>query len=371
MEINNIIEYLVKSVDSPERTIKESCEKNQKEAVGCVAPYAPEEIIYAANCIPVGIWGGQVELTKARTYLPAFACSIMQSIMEYETRGTYDSLKAVLIPAVCDTLKCFGQKWKGTCQAIPFVFPQNRRAKSSEVFLENEFEYIKKRLEDVLSIAITEEALQDSIVLYNEYRRAMREFVEIASTHTDIITPIIRHKIIKASYFMDKKDYLVSIRQLNERLRLLPVNNNTNKRIIITGLTLEPDGILEYFQKYGMDIVGDDLAQESRQFKTDAPFSKNALNSLAKRWINHNSCSLAFDPYKERIQYLVDLKNHYRADGVVIALMKFCDPEEYDVPLIMERMKNENTPLLVIEVDQQAVSFEQTNTRIQSFAENL
>jgi benzoyl-CoA reductase/2-hydroxyglutaryl-CoA dehydratase subunit BcrC/BadD/HgdB len=218
MDINNIIDYLVKSADSPEKTIKESCEKNNKEAVGWVAPYAPEEIIYAANCIPVGIWGGQVELTKARTYLPAFACSIMQSIMEYETRGTYDLLKAVLIPAVCDTLKCFGQKWKGTCEAIPFVFPQNREAKSAEGFLESEYKYIKSRLEEILGITITEEALQDSIVLYNDYRAEMRRFVEIASNRTDIITPLIRHKIIKASYFMDKKDYLEYIRELNKKL---------------------------------------------------------------------------------------------------------------------------------------------------------
>lgn len=371
MEINNIIDYLVKAADSPGKTIKESCKKNKKEAIGCVAPYAPEEIVYAANCIPVGIWGGQVELTKARTYLPAFACSIMQSIMEYETRGTYDFLKAVLIPAVCDTLKCFGQKWKGKSEAIPFVFPQNRRSKSSEIFLENEYKNIKIKLEEILGIKITEEALQDSIVLYNDYRAAMREFVEIASNHTDIITPIIRHKIIKASYFIDKKDYLGYIKELNEKLRLLPVNNSDKKRIIVTGIMLEPDGILEYFENYGLDVVGDDLTHESRQFRTDAPFSKSALNSLSKRWINQDACSLAFDPYKERIQYLVDLTNHYKADGVVIALMKFCDPEEYDVPLIMERMKKENIPLQVIEIDQQANSFEQINTRLQSFAENM
>lgn len=371
MEIFNIIDYLVKASDFPQKTIKESCEKNKKDAIGCVAPYAPEEIVYAANCIPVGIWGGQVELLKARTYLPAFACSIMQSIMEFETRGTYDFLRAVLVPAVCDTLKCFGQKWKGECEAIPFVFPQNRQAKSSEIFLENEYKHIKQKLEEILDITITEEALQDSIVLYNDYRATMREFVEIASIHTDIITPIIRHKIIKASYFMDKKDYMAYMTKLNEKLRLMPINHSDKKRIIVTGIMLEPVGILEHFENYGLDIVGDDLAHESRQFRTDALFSKNALNSLSKRWINQRACSLAFDPYKERIQYLVDLANHYKADGIVIALMKFCDPEEYDVPLIMERMKKENIPLQIIEIDQQANSFEQINTRLQSFAENM
>ncbi len=371
MEINQIINYLTQIADSPDKAVKESCERNHKNAVGWVAPYAPEEIIYAANCIPVGLWGGEVELRKARTYLPAFACSIMQSVMEYETRGTYDILKAVLIPAMCDTLKCFGQKWKGACPAIPFVYPQNRRVKSAELFLENEYRSITKKLEDILNVDITEEALRESIILYNDYRLAMREFTEIAAMHTTTISPTVRHQIIKASYFMDKKEYLCYLRELNEKLRLQPVEQSKNKRVIVSGIMLEPKGILSHFEALGIDVVGDDLAQESRQFRTDVPFAGDALKSLARQWVNHNACSLAFDPYKQRIQHLVDLAHHFKADGVVLALMKFCDPEEYDVPIIMSRMKEENIPLLVIEVDQQATTFEQINTRLQGFVESM
>lgn len=371
MEINQIINYLIQIADSPDKAVKQSCRRNNKNAVGWVAPYAPEEIIYAANCIPVGLWGGEVELRKARTYLPAFACSIMQSVMEYETRGTYDILKAVLIPAMCDTLKCFGQKWKGACPAIPFVYPQNRLVKSAEFFLENEFRYIIKELEDILNTEITEEALRESIILYNDYRSAMREFTEIAAKYTTTISSTVRHQIIKASYFMDKKEYLSYIRELNDKLRLQPVERSKNKRVVVSGIMLEPKGVLKHFETLGIDVVGDDLAQESRQFRTDVPFAGDALKSLAKQWINHNACSLAFDPYKQRIQHLVDLVNHHKADGVVLALMKFCDPEEYDVPIIMSRMKEENIPLLVIEIDQQATSFEQINTRLQGFVESM
>ncbi|WP_352419355.1 2-hydroxyacyl-CoA dehydratase family protein [Proteiniborus sp.] len=370
MEINQIINYFKQIADSPGKAVKQSCERNHKNAVGWVAPYAPEEIIYAANCIPVGLWGGEVELRKARTYLPAFACSIMQSVMEYETRGTYDILKAVLIPAMCDTLKCFGQKWKGACPAIPFVYPQNRRAKSAELFLENEYRSIVKKLEDILNVEITEEALRESIILYNDYRLAMREFTEIAAMHTTTISPTVRHQIIKASYFMDKKEYLCYLRELNEKLRLQPVEHSKNKRVVVSGIMLEPKGILSHFEALGIDVVGDDLAQESRQFRTDVPFAGDAIKSLARQWTNH-TCSLAFDPYKQRIQHLVDLTHHFKADGVVLALMKFCDPEEYDVPIIMSKMKEENIPLLVIEVDQQATAFEQINTRLQGFVESM
>ena len=51
--------------------------------------------------------------------------------------------------------------------------------------------------------------------------------------------------------------------------------------------------------------------------------------------------------------------------------MKFCDPKEYDVPIIMEACEKAGLRLLTIEIDQQAHSFEQIRTRVQSFVESM
>ncbi len=371
MELNIIINQLVDKAKKPKKTILESCKSKNKKAVGWVAPYAPEEIIYAFDCVPVGLWGGKTELLKARTYLPVFACSIMQSVMEFEVKGTYDFLEAVLIPAVCDTLKCFGQKWKGTCPVIPFVYPQNRKAKGANHFLETEFKTMISKLEVILEKSFFIDDLNTSIEIYNKYRWAMRNFVELASQHTSIITPSIRHNIIKASYFMDKKEYYTLIKKLNEKLEVMPKDKNQKNKVIVTGLMLEPEELILEFENIGVTIVADDLAQESRQFRTDVPFMANPLSALAQQWINHTACSLAFDPKKQRIQSIIDLVNHYNAEGVVLALMKFCDPEEYDVPLIIEALREKKIPFLVIEIDQQATSFGQVITKVESFVDML
>ena len=54
-----------------------------------------------------------------------------------------------------------------------------------------------------------------------------------------------------------------------------------------------------------------------------------------------------------------------------MALMKFCDPEEYDVPLIIEALREKKIPFLVIEIDQQATSFGQVITKVESFVDML
>lgn len=47
--------------------------------------YAPEEIVYAAGYLPVGMFGSQKpQIAAARTYLPPFACSLMQADMELQ-----------------------------------------------------------------------------------------------------------------------------------------------------------------------------------------------------------------------------------------------------------------------------------------------
>jgi benzoyl-CoA reductase/2-hydroxyglutaryl-CoA dehydratase subunit BcrC/BadD/HgdB len=51
--------------------------------------------------------------------------------------------------------------------------------------------------------------------------------------------------------------------------------------------------------------------------------------------------------------------------------MKFCDPEEFDYPIIKEIIEKAGIPLLHIETEQQLDSYEQIRTRIQSFAEML
>ena len=47
-----------------------------KKVVLCAPVYTPEEIVHAMGFIPMGAWGGDRELNRAKEYCPAFLCSI-------------------------------------------------------------------------------------------------------------------------------------------------------------------------------------------------------------------------------------------------------------------------------------------------------
>lgn len=369
--INEIVEILKEASKNPKKTVKEYKEKTGKGAIGVMPLYAPEELIHAAGYLPIGLWGAQKEVSKARIYLPPFACSIMQTNMELQIEGAYDNLDAVIFSVPCDTLKCMSQKWKGKSPVIVFTHPQNRKLNSANKFLETEYKLLKEKLENIIGFTIKDEDINRSIEIYNENRKTMREFSDLVAKYPHIIDPIIRHEVFKSRWFMEKSEHTKLVRELIDEITKMPIEKWDGKNVILTGIMIEPEEILKLLKDEKLAIVADDLAQESRQFRHDVPEGENPLLRLAKWWQNLEGCALATDTKKLRGQMLIDMAKKYDADAVLICMMKFCDPEEFDYPIYYREFEEAGIKNLLIEIDLEMTAFEQTKTRIQTLVETL
>ena len=360
--------------DNPRKAMDDYKKETGKGAVGIMPVYCPEEIVHAAGYLPIGMWGAQKkQISKARTYLPPFACSIMKSVMELQLEGVYDDLEAVIFSVPCDTLKCMSQKWNRPVPAIVFTHPQNRKiAKdAANVFAREEFNIVKEKLEDILDVHISNKAIKNSIAVYNENRAACREFSDVAAEYAAVVTPSDRHAVIKARWFMEKSRHTALVKELIAALKAEPAPEFKGKKIIVTGIQVEPYDVLDIFQENGFAIVADDLAQETRNFRQDVPDDDDALMALARAWNEFDGCSLATDANKPKGQMIIDAVKKYGADAVVVCMMKFCDPEEFDYPILLQEFEAAGVKNLYIEVDQESTAFEQVKTRIQTFAEIL
>ena len=370
--VKALLEQFRAIAGDPRKAMADHLAETGKGAIGMMPIYAPEELVHATGFLPVGLWGGSRPVTKARTYLPPFACSVMQQVMELECEGAYDDLAAVVFSVPCDTLKCMSQKWKGTSPVLVFTHPQNRGLEAANRFLEREYAILKEKLEDITGVKITNADLERSIQIYNENRAAMREFSALAAQYPQVISAVDRHAVFKARLFMEKSRHTALVRSLMEAVRASEPQPWTGKKVVVTGILLEPNGLLELFDRLGLAIVADDLAQESRQIRVDVPDGDEApLYRLAKVWQNMYGCSVATDPQKQRGPMLLDMVRKTGADAVVVAMMKFCDPEEWDYPIYYKQFEAQGVRSLMIEVDQESTSFEQLHTRLQSLVETL
>lgn len=373
-DLNSNIALLKSACENPRARLDHYLSQGKK-VIGCFPVYTPEELVHASGMIPFGLWGGQAELKLVKSYLPAFACPIMQSTLEFGLRGTYQGLSAVIIPALCDTFRCMTQNWRfgvPTIPMIPIVYPQNRTSPASVDYLISEYENVLSMLSTITGMMMNEKALGESILVYNEHNAIMREFAKVANDHLDVVTPQVRHTVMKSAHFYEKSEHTAIVREIIESLKAQPVYIFTGKKVVLTGITCEPNALLDIFTENNIAIVGDDLAQEMRQYRTDTPLKGGGgLKRLALQWNARFGCSLAHELGKPRGKMLADMCKETGATGVVACLMKFCDPEEYDLPYIVADLREAALPCLTIEIDQQNTSYEQIRTRIQTFCEMI
>lgn len=375
-EVKTQIEKLIQIAQDPKKAVTGYIALTGRKAVGCFPIYTPEELVYAAGALPVGMWGGKRTGSLADKYLQTFCCSIMKANTEQSLAGDYDMLSAVIVTAYCDTLKCVTENWKVSVphlNIVPMVYPQNRKQKSGQIFFEEELRRVKGELEKKLDVKITDEDVEDALKVYEDYRAAMREFTDMIVEYPVTFDAATRHQVIKAAYFMDKKEYTEMIRHIMSDLKNEPSEKVTKplKKVILTGLLAEPVEMLELFTENGLQVVADDLAQESRQFRVPAPEGEDCYKRMAGRLAGQDGCTFLYDYGKCRSHILADMKEKYSADAIVFCQLKFCDPDEFDYPIVKEDMESAGIPMLMIEFEQQMESVGQLRTRIQSFAEML
>ncbi len=171
---------------------------------------------------------------------------------------------------------------------------------------------------------------------------------------------------------MDKAIYTEKIKEIIAGLNAEPASQFKGTKVIITGLMPEPVEILDIFDENEIAVVGDDMSLGSRIWRTPARENvEDVYEKMAYIVADQVGDTFLYEPHKKRGQLLIDMVKENGADAVVVMMMKFCDPEEYDYPIYKAELEAAEIPELYLETDQQLTTFEQLRTRVQSFAEML
>jgi len=368
MAVNELFEQFHNIAVSPKKQLDKYIEQGKK--VVAIAPvYTPEEIVHSMGIVPMGVWGADIEVNEAKKYYPAFICSVMQTVLELGINNTYKGISALIVPSLCDSLKTLGQNWKYAVKDIPFIpmtYPQNRVKDYGLDFTKAGYQRVIEELTSATGAQFSEAELAKSNKIYNEHNAVMREFAEVASYAT--ITAKQRSDVFKSAWFMLKEEHTVLVKQLIAELKTLPKDEDKIK-VLVTGILADSPNLLKIFDDNDIKIVVDDVADESRQYKTDIPDMGNALDALVKKFANMEKCTLLYDKDKKRVDYIVDQSKKYGAKGVIVLMTKFCDPEEFDYVPIKRACDKAGLMHINIEVDRQMVNYEQANTMIQAFKE--
>ena len=384
MRVKEILHQFQEIASNPAKQ-KENYLKAGKKVVLTAPVYTPEELIHSMGMVPMGVWGADTEINRAKKYFPAFICSIMQSIVEMGMSGAYEGASAIVIPSLCDSLKVLGENWKYAVPSIPFIpmtYPQNRKKDFGIAFTKAGYERVIADLESVSGEKFTDKKLADSIRVYNAHNAVMREDARIMAEHPEL-PAVWRSAVFKSAFFMLKEDHTALVQELLEAWKQEETEQGAAKeavksekiKILTTGILTDSTNLLEIIDEYGLQIAADDVAAESRQYRTDTALdtgkTNTALDALAEKFARMDNCSLLYDVEKKRVGMIVEQAKQVGAKGILVILTKFCDPEEFDYPLIKKAGEAAGLPVILIEVDRQMVNYEQARTILETFRDMM
>ncbi|MBE6972376.1 MAG: 2-hydroxyacyl-CoA dehydratase [Ruminococcaceae bacterium] len=350
-----------------------------KKVIGVLPYYAPEELVYAAGMVPMGMWGSNKKtISRAKEYCATFYCTIAQLALEMLLDGTMDQLDGLITPTICDTLRPMSQNFRVSIgDKIPTIFlahPQNRFAPWGLQFCIDQYTNVRKMLDKISGREMTDEDIRNAIKVYNASRAARREFVKLASEHCDVVTPTLRSAVLKAGWFMLKDEYTAKLVALNEELKKLPVCDWKGVKVVTSGIICDNPKLLAIFEENNIAIAADDVAHETRSFRVDAAEDGDPMMALAKQFANIDYDVLLYDPASSsnrRGEFVADLVKESGAQGLILFMQQFCDPEEMEYPYLKKALDAAGIPHIKLGVDQQMRDFGQASTAIQAFADVL
>ena len=350
-----------------------------KKVIGVLPYFAPVELVVAAGMVPMGIWGSNKKtIAQAKEYCATFYCTIAQLALEMLLDGTLDQLDGIITPTICDTLCPMSQNFRVAMEGkLPCIFlahPQNRKPAFGLQFTVDQYMHVKSELEKISGNTITDEVLRDAIKVMNRSRKARREFVKLAGQHPEAISAVERSAVLRSAWFMEPAVHAQKLEELNEELSKLPASNWKGRKVVTSGIICDNPKLLQIFDDNNIAIAADDVAQETRAFRVDASEEGDPMMALAQQFADQDYDVLLYDEHSNknrRADYVVQMVKESGAQGLVLFMQQFCDPEEMEYPYLKKALDDAGIPHIKLGVDQQMRDFGQASTAIQAFADVL
>ncbi|MFX1446798.1 MAG: 2-hydroxyacyl-CoA dehydratase subunit D [Promethearchaeota archaeon] len=378
---NNQFLHISDSIINPHIT---EWQANGKKVLGHYCTYIPEELLHSANLLPFRIRAtGNTSTNLADVYMVRFTCSFVRATFDMALRGLYDFLDGILICNSCDhsrrmfelfDIKIFGRE--------NFPKPSSRFYYSLPHVLTNEgFQWyydeiikLKTEFEEKhVQSPITNQDLVESINIYNENRRLLRQIHEMRNIDTPKITGSEALQISMANSSVPKEVANPELEKIVTILKETEGIKSNTKRIMLVGSEVDSTEFTGLIENSGALIVTDFLCFGTRNFLDDVHlgFGNNALKSIAERVYYRISCPRMMDDHERRLDFIKSEIKKAKVDGVILQRINNCDLHGCDNMLYVHELKDLEIPVLNLDREFYQADTTRLQTRIEAFLEMI
>ena len=330
----------------------------------------PEEILIAANIIPVRLFGNPtLTIDKANEHIPPTHCVWARNILQQAIEGLSEDIKGVITTHGCDCTNREFDIWL-ECVNLEFFYFLNSPLKRNDTainFFIDDLKELITQLENHFKVKITSEKLREAIKKMNKIRNQLKQISEYRQKMK--LKGSEFHALVKEAQQEDKDTILEVLASKLKELKNKKITvNNESKCILLTGSVIDDTEFIKFIESLGFHIIIDDLCLGTKYFWESIDESKEPLRAIAEYHINKPIYSTKFPSYK-RFEIIKDLAQKYKVDGVINIAQKFCEPVLYDHPYINKKLKELGIPYLFVEIEYNRESYKQLATRFEAFRE--
>jgi benzoyl-CoA reductase subunit C len=347
------------------------------KVVGYFCTYVPEEILYAANCLPVRIMGGHEPPALATPHMFDMWCPFSRDCLSQGLAGKYDYLDGVMIAQSCLHIRQAFGAWQlqvPTPWSYYLCMPNAVTTSHAKKFLAGELAEFKKAVEEWVGKTITDADLDRGIDIMNTNRRLMKQVYEFRKEDNPPLTGAEAMTMVWSSQIMDKREHTVLVEQLLRDLPNRRLDRDPGVRLMIVGSENDDRLFMEMVESIGATFVIDDHCTGSRYFWDEIVAQGDRLQAIANRYCDRVPCpSKDFTQgtwERKRFPHITNLAKEYRAQGAVLIQQKFCDPHECDIPSLRRQLEINGIPCYFLEFEV-TVPVGQFRIRIEAFIEQL
>ncbi|MHA2282996.1 MAG: 2-hydroxyacyl-CoA dehydratase subunit D [Promethearchaeota archaeon] len=349
--------------------------KNEgKKVLGYFCTYIPDEIIYAADILPVRIRAmGVTDTPMGDAYLTDTSCSFTRCCLELANRKQYEFLDGIISCNSCDQIR---RLYDNMRYKTPFFFHHflNTPGVVNEITIDwfkHELFKFKEALGKNFGVSITDEKLRSAIKIYNKTRTLLKELYMFRKHEVPPITGTEIMNVLTAAVSISREKFnellIQELKEVNEKEGV----SNHKARIMLVGSMLDDPEYVRIVEDLGGLVVTDSLCLGTKYFWDLVDESSDPLGALAERYLSGVSCPRMAGEQATRIQFTIDLINEFKVDGVIIQRMKFCPLWWGEIFMLRRKLKELGIPFLDLEREYVLSGAGAMKTRVQTFIEIL
>lgn len=343
------------------------------KVLGTFCTYVPEEILVAADVLPVRILGSHESHNVTEPHIFAMYCPFCRDCLAQGLLGRYDYLDGIAIAQSCLHIRQAYTSWDlhvpvGFRHYLPM--PHHVQSPRAVPFLRGELEAFKARVEKWTGRAITDGDLERGIETLDEVRGLMRAAYEMRKRDPVPMSGLEAMYMVVSSQVVDRREHARVTRDVLREVEGRPAGGRGRTRLMVLGSENDDVEFLRMVEGLDADIVVDDHCTGTRHFWDRTGSDGDPMTRIARRYVNRTPCPTKDWPQRKRLGRILEFARDWNVRGAIVLQQKFCDPHELDIPAIRKALEAAGVPVLFLELDV-TVPVGQLKIRVEAFLEML